>query len=106
MSPCIVSDTSSTPNDALYVVGLSGPEPTDDCQGRPITVGKRPVLVVVAPPADADLRDILDRGLAFRERRRPDVLLTRDPDVAAYATRGADYFAVPLPWDRPYVVVG
>lgn len=35
---------------------------------------------------------------------RPDVVVSRDPGVIAYATSSRDYFTVALPYDRTYVL--
>jgi hypothetical protein len=42
-------------------------------------------------------RDALDAGI--------DVLITKDPAAVAYAATRPDYIALPLPWDRLYVLV-
>ena len=68
-------------------------------------MGREPVIVTESPgPAD-DLRDVLDRGLPAAQAPRPDVVVTRDPNVLSYAARRSDYFTVVLPYDRTYVFV-
>ncbi|MHB1862244.1 MAG: hypothetical protein ACYCVL_04665 [Gemmatimonadaceae bacterium] len=64
-----------------------------------------PAVVFVDAPANADLRDVLDRGLPNAGVRAADVLITRNPEVLAYAARGGAYRSVTLPWDRTYVLV-
>jgi hypothetical protein len=64
-----------------------------------------PILKFVSIPAGTDLRDALDRGVPGAGLSRVDVLVTRDPDVLAYADRRAELRAIPLPWDRTYVLV-
>jgi hypothetical protein len=47
-----------------------------------------------------DPRDLLDRQLPGA-----DVVITRDPSSLAYARSRNDLHAVPLPWDRTYVLI-
>jgi hypothetical protein len=61
-------------------------------------------LITETPAPETDLRDVLDRGLPATHAPRPDVVVTRDPNVLAYATSSADYFTVALPYDRTYVL--
>ncbi len=63
------------------------------------------VIVTESPDPDADLRDVLDRGLPAAHAPRPDVVVTRDPIVLSYAARAPGYFTVTLPYDRTYVLV-
>ena len=58
-----------------------------------------PVLRFVAVPG-VDPRDLLDRQLPGA-----DVVITRDPSTLAYARSRNDLHAVPLPWDRTYVLI-
>jgi hypothetical protein len=53
--------------------------------------------VVVRPVGEADARDLIDQG--------PDVLVTRDRAVAAYALGRPGLAVVPLAWDRTYMLV-
>lgn len=55
------------------------------------------------PPDTADLRDVLELGLA-PDGPRPDVLVTSDPVVIAFARQRGAYHTVPLPWQRSYVL--
>jgi len=75
-----------------------------DCQNQPIVVSSRPVVVVLTPAAGRDTRDVLDHGLSATDPRRPDVVVTRDPDAIEYAERKSEYLVVALPWDRTYVL--
>ena len=54
-----------------------------------------PALTLRSPSNDA--RDLLDSGA--------DVVLTGDPAALRYAATRTDWRAVPLPWDRMYVVL-
>lgn len=56
------------------------------------------------PPAGVDLRDVLDRGIPGTAGRKPDVVVTRNADVLAYAASRSDYFVSPMVWDRAYVL--
>ena len=73
-----------------------------------------PELSIVAPPAPTaaivrfqvnpstlDQRDLLDRSTAGRV----DLLITTDPGTIGYAGSKPGFTAVPLAWDRTYVVV-
>lgn len=107
-APCVVADTSAPSRDTLYTIGLESPR-TDtrslDCEGRPLPALDAPALVALTLAPGTDLRDVLDRGLPASGGPRPDVVVTRDPDVLAYATRRADYLVSPLGWNRTYVLV-
>jgi hypothetical protein len=46
---------------------------------------------------NGDPRDALDRGI--------DLLVTRDPAVVEYVATRPEFAALPLPWDRTYVLV-
>ena len=101
---CIVADTSAPGPDIVYTVGIP---PADsaratplDCTGKPITDAMRPATLDL-PSTGLDVRDMLDSG---HGGRRPDVLVTRDPDLIQFAMQGDAYFTVPLPWDRTYVL--
>jgi hypothetical protein len=105
---CVVADSSAPARDTLYVVGVDPPGAdarSTDCERRAAEAGNAPVVVAETPAAGADLRDVLDRGLPDAGRPRPDVVVTRDPDVLAYAESGASYFIVALPWNRTYLLV-
>ena len=102
---CVIADTSAPTRDTLYAVGLQSPtadSTSGDCE-RP-GAGVAPVVITETPAPETDLRDVLDRGLPATHAPRPDVVVTRDPNVLAYATSSADYFTVALPYDRTYVL--
>jgi hypothetical protein len=103
---CVVADTSAPTRDTVYVVGVDpgGAEaaPTD-CERR--ATANSPVVITETPAPGTDLRDVLDRGLQATHAPRPDILVTPDPNVLAYATSSAGYFTVVLPWSRTYVLV-
>jgi len=107
---CLIADSSAPPADTVYAVvpttdrSASGAAPVD-CSGRAIPVAMPPVVVFDNSPAGTDLRDVLDRGPGAYPGHRPDIVVTRDPDVLAYAASRDDYRAVALPWDRTYVLL-
>jgi len=103
---CIVADSSAPTRDTLYVVGVEARgadvAPTD-CERR--VTEAPPVIITESPTPGSDLRDVLDRGPATARAPRPDVVVTRDPNVLAYAARSAEYFTVALPYNRTYLLV-
>jgi hypothetical protein len=104
---CVVADGSALTRDTLYVVGveLRGTDSgSTDCERRVASMARSPVIVAETPGPGADLRDVLDRGLPATSAPRPDVVITRDLEVLAYAASGADYFITTLPWNRTYVL--
>jgi hypothetical protein len=110
-SGCYVADTTAPSPDTLYVVDphplATGPVAVDctTSEGDAVfTVQAAPGVVNAPLAAGTDLRDLLDRGIPGRPGVRPDVMVTRDPDVLAYAARDSSYFSVALPWDRTYVL--
>jgi len=74
---------------------------TGDTGGAVVTVTpvppRRRPTVTVRAAAGGDARDLLDRGI--------DILVSGDPEVLSYAANRGDLTAVPLPWDRAYVLV-
>jgi hypothetical protein len=103
---CIVADTSARTRDTLYVVGVEPPgdnATSTDCERR--ATAAPPVIIAEMPAPGTDLRDVLDRGLPATHMPRPDVVVTRDPNVVSYAATSAGYFTVVLPYDRTYVLV-
>lgn len=106
-SSCLVADTTAAARDTIYVVGTGQGNAyagQTDC-ARLATLSAA-VVVVEAPGAGADLRDVLDRGLSAADAHRPDVVVSRDPRVISYANSSRDYFTVALPYDRTYMLVG
>ncbi len=105
---CVVADTSASTRDTLYVVGVelrrADAAPTD-CERRILTTARSPVVITQTTAPEADLRDVLDRGVPATGAPRPDVVVTRDANVLAYAANSADYFTDVLPWNRTYVLV-
>jgi hypothetical protein len=107
---CLVADTSAPTADTLYVIGVlqnvTGPgQASVACAGHRGRSGAAPVIVPLEAPAGIDLRDVLELGVADGGGRRPDVLVTRDPDVIAYARGRPDLFVEALPWSVTYVLV-
>jgi len=111
MSPvasCYVADSAAAPVDTVHVIGpplRDGLPASTDCAGSPMPATTPPPVVFDTLPAGTDLRDVLDRGLPGADGRRPDVVITRDPDVLAYAARRDDYTSRALPWDRTYALL-
>lgn len=104
-SNCVIADTSTAMRDTIYVVGAEQSPlnaMASDCM-RVATV-RGPVVVTESPSPDADLRDVLDRGLPAAHAPRPDVVVTRDPNVIAYAESDQNYFTAVLPWTRTYAL--
>ncbi len=102
---CVTADTSAPARDTLYVVGVVSPSADSmpgDCERA--GAGVAPVVITETPGPETDLRDVLDRGLPATHAPRPDVVVTRDPNVLAYTASSADYFIVALPYDRTYVL--
>jgi hypothetical protein len=105
--PCVVADSSAPTRDTLYVIGveLRGTDAgSTDCERRVASTARSPVIVTETPGPGSDLRDVLDRGLPHTSAPRPDVVITRDPEVLSYAASGADYIIATLPWNRTYVL--
>lgn len=105
-----MADATAADTDTLHVID---PEPARpdllvfECTGDVMPDGALlpPAAVVVETLAPGtDLRDVLDRGLPGTNGRRPDVVVTRDPDVLAYAARLDYYFSRTLPWNRTYLL--
>lgn len=106
-SPCFVADSAAAP-DTVYAVGARDEQaglPPRDCAGNPIPPLDPAVVVFGGVPPGTDLRDVLDRGMPDAGGRLPDVVVTRDPEVLAYAARRGEYLSVPLAWDRTYVLL-
>lgn len=104
---CLVADTTAPTADTLYAIGVGTQDagtspPAIACGG--LHLMKAPVVVAVAPPPGADLRDLLDEGMA-PTGHRADVLVTRDAEVIAYAGRRADYLTAAMPWNSTYLLV-
>jgi hypothetical protein len=107
---CFVADSAAAAAspDTVYAIGLP-PAPGDlaarDCAGNVLPTVPSPVVVDDSVPPGTDLRDVLDHGLPTASGRLPDVVVTRDPEVLAYAARRRAYRSVPLTWDRTYAVI-
>lgn len=104
---CVVADASRT-RDTLYVIGVepgSADAAPRDCERSAPVRATLSVVVTQTPGAGTDLRDALDRGLPPTGGPRPDVVVTRDPDVLSYAAANAEYFVRVLPWNRTYVLI-
>jgi hypothetical protein len=63
-------------------------------------------VVLELPIAEGDdLRDVLETGVTEANGRRPDVLVTIDAAVIAYAERRGEHVSVALPWSATYALV-
>jgi hypothetical protein len=103
-----VADTSAPTRDTLYVVGVESQgadTESTDCERRAAATASSLVVVTETPGQGTDLRDVLDRGLPATGAPRPDVVVTRDPSVLAYAASSADYFTAIVPYNRTYLLV-
>lgn len=108
-------DSVVAANAQTLVIGVRAREPEPRLFAQPglsVTLGPAVSLAsngqFVRPSADApkvldfltvhgDLRDAIDSGA--------DLLVTRDADLAEYASRKGDLRTFPLPWSRTYLLV-
>ena len=105
VTACVVADTSAPTRDTLYVVGVEagrGDSGQPECERA--ATATSPVVITEKPGPDTDLRDVLDRGFPATHAIRPDVVVTRDPNVISYAAASAAYFTAVLPYDRTYTL--
>jgi len=112
---CFVADGNSRTADTVFALGAESPasygESAAIARGTNCADGPRasrvsaPVVVSLDAPHGVDWRDFLDATSAPSLGHRPDVLVSRDPDVIAFAMKRADYFTQVLPWSTTYVVV-
>jgi hypothetical protein len=103
---CLIADTSTPTPDTLrlmmdheartYLSPRAGIA-CDDRRGRRMNAA---IVVTLRASPGGDLRDALELGAGGQ---RPDVLVTREPAVLAYARRRAEYLVEPLPWSATYV---
>lgn len=103
-SACLVT-VEGGPADTLRVLGarLTPPTPAPHC-GTVRADGRSPAIVTLDAPRGADLRDVLEVGLG-PDRARPDVLVTRDPLVIAFAESRGGFVTSAMPWRLTYVIV-
>lgn len=111
---CFVADTTAPTADTLYTIGgvrsstdrdrSSGPRSVA-CAGVRVRSGAAPVVVGLDVPTALDLRDVLELGAPARGGRRPDVVVTADADVIAYARGRAELLVEALPWSATYVLL-
>lgn len=105
---CFVADTAAAPADTLHVIAVSLPAPgalRTDCTGSTAPPANPTPVVNHVLATGSDLRDVLDRGIPGTAGRRPDVVVTNDPEVLDYAALRGDYRSIPLPWTRTYVFI-
>jgi hypothetical protein len=107
---CLVADTSAPTADTLYTIGVlqQAADPgheSEACAGHREHSGAAPVIVPLEAQARVDLRDVLELGVTTARGQRPDVLVTRDPEVIAYARQRPDLFMEALPWSTTYVLI-
>jgi hypothetical protein len=88
--------------DTIYTLGVETPtDATLDCAGRAIAIAMPPIVATLTELPNTDLRDVLDRSAHW-----PDVIVTSDPDVIAYAARTSAWLVAPLPWVTTYALAG
>lgn len=100
---CLVVDTATATPDTIHAIVESSARSTLDCERRPIARGVGPVVIAVTPPRGVDLRDVLEGRAAAT--KRPDVVVTHDPQLIDLARRSGGYRVEPLPWSVTYVLV-
>jgi hypothetical protein len=108
-SGCFVADTTAPGADTLIVVDphpfVAGAIDLGCGMNKTLAPPPTPANVLYAFPAPGtDVRDVLDAGFPGSAGRRPDVVLTRDPEVLAYGVQTGNYLGYALPWDRTYVL--
>ncbi len=107
---CFIADTTSQTADTIFAIGADPraddfPADESDCAAfRRQRVTGVPIVVSLRVPG-ADLRDLMDGGVAATGGRPPDVLVTRDSQELAYARRRGDFLVAALPWSTTYVLV-
>lgn len=107
---CLVEDRSTTTADTILVIGAGAsvgatPPETLDCDGFRWPARGAPDVQLDDAPAGTDGRDVLELGLPSRDGRRPDVFVTRDPALIAFARQRSEFITTPLPWRRTYVMM-
>lgn len=103
-SACLVTVDGDQP-DTVRVLGARLMPSTAAAPCGSVRVDTRPPAVVALDaPTGADLRDVLEVGLSAGGAR-PDVLVTRDPLVIAFAGSRGGYVTSALPWRLTYVIV-
>jgi hypothetical protein len=106
---CLVSDTTAPTADTIHVIGAR-PQADEGssssrCNGQRGSPAASPFVVYRDVTSGSDLRDVLDAPSGPSNRRRPDVVITRDPTVVSYAEQRRDYFTTALPWSSTYIFV-
>jgi hypothetical protein len=107
----VVADTTAPTADTLYATGAcprgeGAPALAIDCTTLwTPTQAEPPTIVSLTVPLGIDLRELLDGAPLPAGGHRPDVVVTTDADVVAYATGRADYLVAALPWSVTYVLV-
>lgn len=109
---CLVEDATAPTVDTLLVIGaratiIGPPRMPADCDGPRGRPSAAPFVMLADVPADSDGRDILELGLPARNGRRPDVFVTRDLGLLAYAQQRGEslYTTTPLPWRTTYIML-
>jgi len=94
VDPGVVADTTAPTADTLYTIGV-----------WPQANSALPVVVPLGVIRGVDLRELLDGMVISGGGHRPDVVVTSDADVLAYARGRADYLVAALPWTITYLLV-
>jgi hypothetical protein len=104
--PCVVADTSAPTADTLFAIGVVVSSTAFECSAVRVPSDATPPVVVSLPvPAGVDLRELLDGAMLSAGGHRPDVIVTRDADVLAYAAGPAGYLIAALPWSATYLLI-
>jgi hypothetical protein len=100
---CLVVDTATATPDTIHAIVELSAQSTLDCEHRSISRSDGPVVIAVSPPRGVDVRDVLEGRAAAT--KRPDVVVTHDPQLIDLARRSGGYLVEPLPWSVTYVLV-
>ena len=82
---------------ALAVTRAFASDPGTENRGVQIPATENAPVIDFRFPLKRDVRDALDQDV--------DLVVTRNPSLADYASRNPDFVTFPLPWSRTYVLV-
>lgn len=100
---CLIADTTGPTGHQLFVVGqdqYAGGQtvPLTNCHGPLPVATQRLAAISPIPPFTAGFRELIDAPPGPASLNPPDVIITRDPVVLAYATSRADFMVKPSLW--------
>lgn len=99
---CLIADSAASAMTVSAIGIRFTAEPSSvECSDADPRRGSPPHVTILPAPA-GDLRDVLDVGMPGGVR--PDVIVSRDPGLLAYATARDAHFTAPLPWSLTYVL--